>query len=271
MKLQQILLSAIAILFLSCSTESSDSKEESDDKDDKTLVTKIIYNKGTDEEFTETYNYDGNVLLNIDEGDGFKTVYTYENTLLVREDHFFGGGLAAYTTLEYNSENKVIKLTEIWLEDSGIDGLSYKHNITYNNSNNTFTDELLRKGPEDGSVFEPAGTSIFSHIGNNISSIKEDDGYEYLFTYDDKNGIFKNVHQVEVLNLLSNNEFGALIHSNSYNLTSYIEKYSDETDYDAKEIYIYTYNDKNYPQTAILKSEIDGEIEEDETIEFVYN
>ena len=266
MKLQLTLLYFLAFIVLSCSTESTDTPDTPDDNDG-VLIKKIIYNKGTSDEYTETYNYNGNKLISVDESDGYKTVYSYENDLLVKEENFFGGILGEYTTIEYNSEKKVIKLTEFWLEASGINGRTYEHRITYND-NNTFTDILYGKDLDTDFILW--STSLFSHEGKNITKIADDDGYELIFTYDDKNGIFKNIHQVEVLNLLSNNEFGSLIYSNTNNVTSFIEKDDGRIEHYSKENYIYTYNDNGYPKNAILKSESDGETEEDETIEYLY-
>ncbi len=266
MKLQKILLSILVVTILSCSTESNDSSENPDSTDN-TLIKKIIYNAGTDDEYSETYSYDGNKLISVDEGDGDKTIYTYENDLLIKEEHFLGGEVAAYTDIEYNSEEKVIKLTEFWLEGSGINGRIYEHKITYNNE--TITDVLHVK--DSDTEFELWDTTTFYHENENISRIADDNGYELIFTYDDKNGIFKNIHQIEVLNLLSNSEFGAGIYSNTTNLTSFTEKDSNYPNGGGTETYIYTYNNMGYPETAIIKFEAnDGGSEEDETVNYVY-
>ncbi len=261
MKLNQALLFALCITFLNCSTESSGNPDE--ENMDSTLLKKIVYNKDTDDEYTEIFNYDGNKLTSIDYGDNTKNVYTYDdNNHLVRDDFFSEGVLEATVILDYNVNEKVATFTETFFETSGLSDRKYKHDITYNNDG-TFTDVVSVS--YSNAEFESHRTeTITLDGGNNISKIKtEDDDFQISITYDDKNNMFKNVHAIEVLNILSENEFGALIYGNTNNMTSYTESGAS---FNNKETFEFVYNEKGYPISAISTSI--GE--SDDTLEFIY-
>lgn len=266
MKFKQLLLIAMSVIAFSCSTESVDNQEE--ETTDSTLLKKIVYNKGTSDEYTEIYNYiDGNKLASIDAGDDYKSVYTYEDDKLVREDTYFDGELSAYVTIEYNSEDKLAKLIEYWFESSGLSKRAYKQIFTYNNDN-TITREVFRG--DHSSQTEISYTETISFSGKNISRLKHhDDSIEYIRTYDNKNGMFKNVYAIDILNILSENEFGPYIFGNTNNITSDIESYNNNEN---EEITEYTYNDNGYPKTAIIKYNYYGTIDESltDTVDYFY-
>tara|TARA_R110002049_G_scaffold1498_1_gene11613 strand:- start:39725 stop:40480 length:756 start_codon:yes stop_codon:yes gene_type:complete len=247
--------------FFCFSTESTDP----DDDTDNTLVKKIVYDKGTDSEYTETFNYDGNKLISVDNGDGWKNVYTYENDNLVKDECFVDDVLQASVTLDYNLDEKIATYTETFTEDSGLGDRKIKHVFTYNNEG-TITDEVYISYLNTD--FELDRTKIITLNGKNISKIA-DGTYSTTYTYDDKNGAFKNIHAVEVLNILSENEFGSLIYGNTNNMTSFIENDTNTSD-NYNNTYEYTYNDKNYPKIGVYKS-VYGGIEDDiENVEFFY-
>ncbi|MDO5980712.1 hypothetical protein [Flavivirga spongiicola] len=256
------LLFALCMVLFSCSSESTDNTNEP--TNDSTLLKKTIETDSDGEKLTTNYTYDGNKLTNVIYDDGSKNTYTYENDKLIREDQFLEGELAAYITLEYNADKKVASFTEFWLEPSGIEGLVYKHVLTYNNDN-TITNKVYR-----GDINSQTDLSVTQTItldGKNITEIKDDNAGEYklLYSYDNSNGIFKNIHAIEVLNLLSQNEFGAYINGNSNNVTSFIESSTSPNEFN-KETFEYTYNNSGYPIAA--KSYFDGEL--DGSIEYFY-
>ncbi len=266
MTLKKTLLFVLCATFFACNTESVDNPEE--ETTDSTLLKKIIFNKGTADEYTETYSYiDGNRLVSIDAGDDYKSVYTYEDDKLIREATYFDGKLAAYVTLEYNSDGALSKFIEYWLETTGLSERAYKQIFT-NNADNTITREVYLG--DHNSQTDLNYTEVISFNGKNISRLKDtDDTTEYIYAYDDKNGMFKNVYAIEILNLLSENEFGPYIYGNTNNIISNIESYNNQN---SEEITEYTYNDNDYPKTAVLKFKYNGIIDESqtETAEYFY-
>lgn len=267
MKLKQILLFTICIAFFACSTDSSNDKDDEETVEDTTLLKRIIYNKGTSNEFIETFSYDGNKLTSVDYGDGSRNVYTYnEDGYLVKDEYFDGGLLNASVALEYNSDEKIASYTETFFEDSGLDDRQYRHTYTHNN-NGTITSTVEVNYDNNGFEFDRTETIVLN--GKNIAEISDDEGYTITYTYDNKNGTYKNIHAIEILNILSENEFGAIIFGNTNNITSYVE--TDETLSDNyNETFEYTYNAEDYPLTCIYTSKYGDTVEDIETIDFEY-
>ena len=278
MKLNYLLLITLCVTLIACNTETIDAVdeeieeieevEETEETTDNNLIKRIVYNKDTAEEYTDTFNYDGNKLTSVDYGDGYKNVFVYdEKNNIVKDEYYSENVLAAYTVLEYDTENKLTKFTETFLEPSGLDDRQYENVFTYNNDG-TITKEVYVDYSNSG--FELSWTETIIFNNKNITNVKDnDDSTEYIYTYDDKKGMFENIYAIEILNQLSENEFGPYIYGNTNNITSNIEKYENHESGDLTE---YTYGDDGYPETALYKSIYDGVIDEDqtETIDFFY-
>ncbi len=267
MKLKQILLFTLCITFFGCSSESSNDKDDEETIDDTTLLKRIIYNKSTTDEYIETFNYDGNKLTSIDYGDGSRHVYSYDqDNNLIKYEYFNEGVLNASVDLTYNSDSKIATYTETFFEDSGLDDRQYRHTFSHNNDGTiTSTNEVNY----DNNGFEFDRTETFVLNGKNIVEISDNEGYNITYTYDNKNGAYKNIHAIEILNILSENEFGAVIFGNTNNITAYVE--TEETPGDNNnETFEYTYNEKDYPLTCVYTSLNGDEIEDIETIDFEY-
>ncbi|MEC3908689.1 hypothetical protein VOI54_16800 [Tamlana sp. 2201CG12-4] len=269
MKLKLILLNVLMIVtVLSCNTESVDLPEQKETADN-TLVKRIVYNIGTDDEYTETFNYDGNKLTSVHYSYGAKNVYTYDdNDNLVKDEYFEGDGLVASVSLEYNLDNKIASYIETFFEFPGfsLGGRRYKHIFTYNNDG-TIADTLYVS--DHNAEYELSGIKTFTLNGSSITEILYDWGYNISYRYDNKNGAFKNIHAIEALHILSQNEFGAAIYGNTNNIVSHREKYTNSVGDNYNDSYEYTYNEKNYPKTCVYNSKEEG-IEDTETIEYFY-
>ncbi|HEX9601734.1 MAG TPA: hypothetical protein VF985_09600 [Mariniflexile sp.] len=261
MNLKHILLFGIFIAFFSCSTDSTDNPDE--ETDDSTLLKQTIETDSEGEVYTTNFTYDGNKLISVISDGGYKNIYTYENDNLVREDQYIEGELVAYVILEYNSEGKVSIYTESFLEASGLSPRKYKHIFTYNDGG-TITNEVYTSYSD--SEFELDWTEIITLDGKNIIKVDSSDD-TISYTYDNKNGAFKNIHAIEVLNLLAENEFGSLIYGNTNNATSIKYEYSSYVNIETNE---FSYNDNNYPKKSIYKDFYDGSIQYETTIEYFY-
>lgn len=265
MKLKQFLLFTLCITFFACSSESTDTPDEEND-DDNVLLKKSIETDADGITETTTYTYDGNKLISVDYEDGWKNIYTYEDDLLVREDQYTDNELTAYLILEYNTDNKIANFKEFFLEPSGLEGIAYK-NVFIFNDDNTLTIENY--SGDFNSQNASSSIDTFTYNGKNIITIENNSSSQNLYnaSYDDKNGMFKNVHAIEVLNIITElSEFSASIYGNTNNPTSIEGIYSQET----LDSYEYTYNDNDYPETAIYKDFYLGNLQYTGTIEYFY-
>lgn len=264
--LKHVLLLIVCLGLFNCESESTDTPDP-EKETDNTLIKRIVYDEGTDDEYTETYNYiDGNKLKSINGTGGDKSEFTYDGDNLVREDVYFEGILSAYHVLEYNTEGLLTKLNEYWLDNSGLSERMFYHEFTYNNDGSIKVDvfESYTDAPSEFYY-----TEVISFDGKNISKIDQEDT-QYIYNYDNKNGIHKNIYAIEILNLLSQNEFGPYIVGNTNNLTSDKEVHNNKSTDDTVE---YTsYNENDYPITGIGRRINDGVAENDTcSINFYYN
>ena len=276
MKLYKFLVFCLCVNFFTCNIEPvgeveifQEEEEEEEITSDDLLIEKIIFNKGTSDEYSESFSYDGNKLTRINHGGGFINVYSYDdNDNLVKDEYFESGILAAFVALKYDSDKKLTEYTETFFEVSGLDDRQYRHVYTYNDDG-TITSKVFLN--EDDAGFELDYTETITKANGNILKISDDEGYSINSKYDDKNGIYKNIHAIEVLNILSENEFGALLYGNTNNILTYVET---DTNPDASELYNdkyeYTYNDNNYPLSSIYTSDLGTEDEDVETIDYIY-
>lgn len=267
MKLQQILLGTLTLIFLSCSTESTDS-EDNKENNNNTLIKKIVYDLGTDEEEEGIFNYiDGNKLVSIDFGIENKSIYSYgDDGKLVKEEVYLEGELAVSVSLEYDGE-RLVKMLERWFEPTGIDERTLKHLYTYNDNGSITNNIYIGDHISQTEIFY---SETIHYNNENIVRIKEIDGAtEYNYSYDNKNGAYKNIHAIDILNILSENEFGPFILGNKNNITRSLETYENES---SEEIYEYTYNENGFPKSAVLKFYTDGVLDEEstQTINFYY-
>lgn len=241
MKLKQILLYALCTVTMACSKDSADKPEE---PNDSTLIKKIVYNEGTTDEETKVFTYEGNKLTTATHN-YTKNNYKYENDKLIRVDLFNNNKNEGYITIEYNAEGRIANYTEVLLNISKLGKLIYKSYFTYSGEKIS-TQKIYKE--ETNSEEKLLYTYTFTHNNKNYAK-KSDGDYEESFEYDDKKGVFRNIHSIEILNILSFTEFGLKIRGIANNVTRFVEKYNTRVGSD--ETYKYTYNSNDYPETAI--------------------
>ncbi|MEL0649847.1 hypothetical protein V6246_00350 [Algibacter sp. TI.3.09] len=264
MKFKQILLFTLCITFFACSSESSNSDEE--ETTDNTLVKKIVYY----DEFTETFNYDGNKLNSITDNDGYETKITYSDNKVTRIDNYEDNELLEYFTVSYNSEGKLTSYINYLFDIDGND-IAYNQILTYNNDN-TVDVEVLRGN--FSSQTEPMGTTTYTISNSNITKLSYDDITDNeTYEFDNKKGVFNNILGFEVINFINiNSEFGFEIYGGSNNVT----KITDEQDGwpTSSERFEYTYNENGYPKSSenYYNEDISNPNEEEllGTIEYIY-
>tara|TARA_R110002050_G_scaffold97971_2_gene203620 strand:+ start:5901 stop:6704 length:804 start_codon:yes stop_codon:yes gene_type:complete len=266
MKFKQILLFTLCITFFACSTESTENPDEKEETEDSTLLKKTIETDSDGITETTIYTYDGNKLISVDYGDGWKNVYTYENEKLVREDQYADNESVAYLTLEYNTNGKLSSIKEFFLEPSNLNG-AHKYILKHNNDNSINIEIYSGDFNSQTNLFT---TYTFSYNGKNIFKIEDDDISSpeyYNAIYDSKNGMFKNVNAIDVLNIITElSEFSAPLYGSTNNPTSIAGIYHQES----LDTFEYTYNDNNYPKTATYQDSYQGSINYTATIEYFY-
>ncbi len=261
MKLKQFLLIALSITFFTCNTESVDNPDE--ETTDSTLIKKIVYDKGTSDEYTATFNYDGNKLISVDAGDGYITKYIYENDKLVRINDLESNDLHAYVTIQYNIDEKIGSYIIFFEKDNDH---AEKHIFTYN-SDNTMTESVYYGTYAVQETF--SYSSIITFEGKNIMNEKwDDDDIEYIYTYDDKKGALRNIQHIDIINLISV-DFGGLAEYGSVNNVTSLKEIQDGT-VNYFDEYEYIYDNNGYPKTSIYKTESRWGPEEDTTMDYFY-
>lgn len=230
--MKRLLLIAVISLFVSCD-DTVIMPEDIVSEADGLLLKRAVYNY-EGEIYDAVHNYDGNRLLSIiDEVRGIEELFTYDDDKLIRIDYKWPFG-DAFTSLSYNEDGS-IAVIEMWSVESNSFG---EYTFIYNNDN-TIT-----------RFWEGITTDTITLDSNgNIISVDDNDGLEYIFTYDNYNGRYKNVAFAPLLNLLSAiTEFGYDNFQNCgiNNATSFREVYKGEgyTEYMS-----YTYNELGYPIT----------------------
>ncbi len=262
MKLKQILLFTLCITFFACNTESIDTPTPNEVSTNDMLVKKISY-KFDNEQFVENYIYDKNKIKSINSSNGYKTEYTYSNDKIIRIDNFENEELIAYTTLAYDSENRLESYIDYF--DMPGDSSVWKSVFSYN------TDGTITKTIYMGDSNSQTNLSdTYTYILQEENIIKYASDYQVVsFEYDNKNGVYKNIYDINVINLL-NLDLGAL-EGNKNNISKATEELGNGNI--TSETFDYTYNDKNYPIKAIYEriDKIDnGQVVEKGSLEYFY-
>ncbi|WP_055443140.1 hypothetical protein [Lacinutrix himadriensis] len=204
------------------------------------LLKQMIWTESDGTVYTDEFFYDGNKLTSVTENGELAVDYVYENDLLARINNYgFDGTLEDYVETEYNASNQLIAYT-VYITN-GNEGLRFE--LAYN------TDGTITEKEYSGDFVSQ--TSLISEeiitIGNNqVLEENNVDGYEGVYTYDDKNGIYKNISNLQTLNLI-NVDFSRYVDGGQNNLLSLVE----DGNAVPFEEYVYTYNSSNYPETSM--------------------
>lgn len=264
MKLNQLLLFSLCLFLFACNIESVNIPEES--QSDSTLIKKIIITENNGDAYTVIYDYDSdNRLTTVESNSGEKNTFTYENNRLARIDHYLNSKLEGYIILEYDSDNKVISYIEYLLDIEEWYELAYHNILTY------IDDQTLTRKVYRGD-FTTQTELLYNYITifdeKNILSTT-DIGYNLALTYDSKNGIYKNIFAIEVLNLVNNDtEFGIRFYGNMNNPIEILDH--EDMGGNFTDTYQYTYNDSDYPKTANIVSKYYDSVDYEATIEYFY-
>ncbi|WP_452233106.1 hypothetical protein [Lacinutrix sp. MEBiC02595] len=206
--------------------------------------------------YTDTFTYEGNNLISILDSDGYENTYVYENNLLTRINFYESGTLRDYVLIEYNGSNQLISYTiYIILDNEG-----WRYDLTYN-TDGTITQKRYIGDLTSQTNFQ---SETLVTMGNDqILLENKANGTETVYTYDTKNGIYKNISNLKTLNLI-NIDFSGYIDGGLNNLVSLAGDYNGSAV--VFEEYEYTYNSSNYPATS--NDYVEGVL--DSTREYIY-
>ena len=250
-----LITSLLIVTFFSCSSESTNNDEQP--QDNNLLLKQRITDNGNGDILTETFSYDGNKLISIIDNEGTKYEYLYENNVLNRINLSGPNGIITeYTTLEYNSNNQLISYT-VYMT-FGNEGLRF--DLTYNSDGTITVKEYLGDHNVQNSLIGDDIITIAN--GQRISESSQIENFQSTYEYDSNNSIYKNISNIDILNLIDI-DFNGYIDSKNNNLLRWIEN-DNGTTYIFEE-YTYTYNSSNYPETAVYQNQGDTE-----TIQFIY-
>ncbi len=244
-------LFAIAFLICSCSKDNA-----LKNGDDNLLVSKIVAIWTNETVEVIDFVYEGNKLLTIKDLNGMVTTFSYNTEgLLTGITKDINSGAYINTYFVYDEDSELTSYTDFYNNtDNNIDteDKATKYDIQIDNENNTI---LRVYGGNHHSQTNFIREEIVSY--NNGNRVQENSGVNYF--YDDKNGLFKNIHALKTLRLLNQSSLNGIHINTSHNNVFDIKKSSD--DGEIIEEFEYLYNDNNYPIRATYK--VNGEMKAD--------
>mgnify|MGYP003113825729 CR=1 FL=1 len=242
-KLIFILFFAGAV-FTSCSDD--DSSDDGGDPPSDSVLVKSTIESYEGEDLLTNYTYSGNKLVGSSDSDGYTEVFIYTDDLLTTIEEYQDGVLDFQTELGYDSSNRLISETFTFGASSNeVNGFTY-------NADGTITE------------FEAGeNTYIYTYAenGNRIAQEDVDGGQDYTFTYDTNNNPFKNIHQREVFELIA-------YYSYENNLLDEVN--TGGTPFADESSFTYTYNETNYPVSAVETITLDTGGQDVYNLQFIY-
>jgi hypothetical protein len=228
-----ILLFSVVLALFSCSKSDENTTTGVDPN-------KILLKKAVNEDFTLTYLYEGNKLIRIDSKEVYIT-NNYTGNLITSGGQYYtkSNNKIVETFYEYDSSNRLISDKSILHQQSIVITTIYKYNtdgtVSYESYGGGFTNQNTPSG---------MGKFWLDNKGQTLKQEQYDEKGKLIqsseYTYDDKNGVFKNVLGYEKLN---------------FSLGNRNNEISGKT-YDANGVITYsrsqkiTYNEYNFPSTV---------------------
>lgn len=237
---KMLTMAAAAVFMISCGSDDSSPVTNND-----SVLVKKITETSEDGTLITVLTYNGTKLVEINNNEGLRQVFTYTGDLITEWKTYEGTELVTTDTYVYNSANKLVTYTSIDnTEDSHHEKITYVHNADgsidykeYSGSNPSSIDQLSMTGK----IYADKYTEVVTSGTENIT-------YTMTFTFDGKNNPLKNVTGFDKIAFVNTME------STNYaeNITSESSSSSNSTDAPKLQTtYVYTYNAKNYPLTAV--------------------
>lgn len=237
MKKLLTLVSALALVFNSCSKSEDDNNLVPVTPSNSILLTKIITTDNNGNISTTNYEYSGNKLIKMIYDDGYFT-FTYQNDLIVEAKYYESNVLTQTQTYEYNSNGEVI--TYVIIDNIDTDW-GNKETYVYNPDGSisvnyyigdAFSQTTLNKTGTINFVGGEVNQMIFVQGGNTRTR---------TYSYDNMNYPLINVTGIGKISFCGQDASGIL-----HNI---IEE-DDSADMDDSTA-SYTYNSNGFPVTSI--------------------
>lgn len=224
----------LAALLMSCESNSDDETNPDTNNNDTILPTKLVTTYSDGETETIDYTYNEMKLIKEESSDGYYTDYIYEDNVLTQANYYDAPEDEILESYTYDSQGRVSTIT-VNLVGIGV----YEFSQTYSADNSVITQSSITFPSTDSST-----TTIYN---GNITNSTELSYYTSTNTYDNKNGVFKNVELRE--------QFVTIDYENSNALNFTLNNLLSETILDnssmQSETYTYTitYTGFDYPRT----------------------
>ncbi len=240
--------SALALLFVSC---SSDSDSSSDDASGPVLLKKIIETDYNGDVFTTNYFYEGNKIVKTVDDDGYYEKFYYTGDLITKMEFYSDTNLLEQTDLfTYNSNQQLVSFQRLLHnEDLGFKEV-YVYDLSGNVSVTYYNGDLTSQTNE-------TGTGNVTFVNGEISVMNDvDSGVTKTYTYDTKNTPMKNVLGMNKLAFYdSGNDQGI-----SHNVLTLTKSDGESV------VSTYTYNSNDFPVTCVDDDSVLGNT----TFQFFY-
>ncbi|MBL4746486.1 MAG: hypothetical protein JKY08_08965 [Flavobacteriaceae bacterium] len=203
-------------------------------KNDNILPVKLEITNPNGEIETQYFTYSGMRLIKDESSKGFYTDYIYEDNKITEINFYDEPNPAILESYTYDTQGRVATIS------TKIVGVGvYEYNQTYNADNSVITQSTIGY-PDD----IPTTTTISN---GNITNDTEEYYISSTYTYDTKNGIFKNVELREIFITISS-ENG---YPHFFNLNNCLGETikNDSTKESEHYTYTITYTSFDYPRT----------------------
>lgn len=239
------LVSISVLFFTSCIPNPEEDPDPVVNVND--ILVKKVTEIGTNGvEYSVEFTYSGKKFAQSIDSDGIRTVYTYEQDLIVKEESYDGTILVEKATYVYDISNNLVTYVDLdYVTNSG-ERWVYVHNSNGTISYQEFTGDLDEQTQADvtGSI---SGTQ---YIENTIDPItQQTQVFTEVFTYDTKNFPFKNVTGLSKVCFVGSESTT----NNNNNIISQTDQIDDATPEILYNI-AYVYNTNNFPVTSTVTS-----------------
>ncbi|MEC3907517.1 hypothetical protein VOI54_10845 [Tamlana sp. 2201CG12-4] len=237
----------LSVSLMSCESNSDD-ESSSPDTSNNILTTKvdIAYSNGATE--TLHYTYSGMTLIKEESSDGYYTDYIYEDNKLTEINYYDSPNPGILESYTYDAQERIATIS------TNIVGIGvYDYTVTYNANNSVITTSYTNGTPD-------------KHTVNNGNIVSFDEGgvYNSTYTYDSKNGPFKNIANRDILLTINSENSYAL----NFALNNLLTEDIVETATSTNNSYTYTHTYTTFGFPRVTTEDDEGDIT---TYTYTYN
>ena len=224
----------IIVLIWSCDSNDNDQDKPDPSNSDTILPTKvdIVYSDGETESIEYTYN--NMRLIKQESSNGSYKDFIYNNNQLTEMNYYSTSNQNILESYTYDTQDRVATIS------TNIVGIGvYEYNLAYSSDGSVIT--------VSSQTDSNASPSTITFNNGNIINFTEGNRYVYTYTYDTKNGVFKNLElRNQFISILSENNTPTAFSVNTL-LNEHIE---DQTNNETEDYtFTLTYTSFDYPRS----------------------